>query len=249
MSLSAVKDASGKTTHYVCMFTDISEEKRREKQLEFLAHRDALTGLPNRAWFMQELTCITDTAAPHTQQPMAAILLNLDRFKDVNDSYGHAVGDEVLRHIARQVQSALRPGDLIARMAGDEIVVLARALSSLEEASDMAEQLIQAAAQPWKSPDGFEVVVSVRAGICCYPQHAQTAASLVQGAHAAVYGAKQGKGGSKYWCFFDDAMPQAAHERIALEARLRNALVQGTCSCTTSHRWTLPATASWAARR
>lgn len=227
MSLSAVKDASGKTTHYVCMFTDISEEKRREKQLEFLAHRDALTGLPNRAWFMQELTCITDTAAPHTQQPMAAILLNLDRFKDVNDSYGHAVGDEVLRHIARQVQSALRPGDLIARMAGDEIVVLARALSSLEEASDMAEQLIQAAAQPWKSPDGFEVVVSVRAGICCYPQHAQTAASLVQGAHAAVYGAKQGKGDSKYWCFFDDAMPQAAHERIALEARLRNALVQG----------------------
>lgn len=227
MSLSAVKDASGKTTHYVCMFTDISEEKRREKQLEFLAHRDALTGLPNRAWFMQELTCITDTAAPHTQQPMAAILLNLDRFKDVNDSYGHAVGDEVLRHIARQVQSALRPGDLIARMAGDEIVVLARALSSLEEASDMAEQLIQAAAQPWKSPDGFEVVVSVRAGICCYPLHAQTAASLVQGAHAAVYAAKQGKGGSKYWCFFDDAMPQAAHERIALEARLRNALVQG----------------------
>lgn len=91
----------------------------------------------------------------------------------------------------------------------------------------MAEQLIQAAAQPWKSPDGFEVVVSVRAGICCYPLHAQTAASLVQGAHAAVYGAKQGKGGSKYWCFFDDAMPQAAHERIALEARLRNALVQG----------------------
>ena len=226
MSLSAVKDGDGKTTHYVCMFTDISEEKQREAKLEFLAHCDALTGLGNRAWFAQELTRLVEDAAD-TGEKLAVLLLNLDRFKDVNDSYGHAVGDEVLRHIARQVQQALRPGDLIARMAGDEIVVLARHLEDAEDASSIAERLIQAAAQPWKSPDGFAVVVSVSAGICCFPQHAQKASSLVQGAHAAVYGAKEGKGGSNWWCFFSEDMTLAARERIALESRLRNALAQG----------------------
>lgn len=226
MSLNVITDAQGKCTHYVCMFTDISQEKQREQQLEFLAHRDPLTGLSNRNWFTQELQNLVEAAASQSEQ-MSVILLNLDRFKDVNDSYGHAVGDEVLRHIARQVQAALRPGDVIARMAGDEIVVLARNLISPDDAAHIAERLIQAAAQPWKSPDGFAVVVSVSAGICCYPQHAQNASALVQGAHAAVYGAKEGKGGSNMWCFFNETMTLAARERIALEANLRNALAQG----------------------
>lgn len=226
MSLNAVKDAQGKTTHYVCMFSDISQEKQREQQLQFMAHGDALTGLSNRTWFVQELTRLVESADSRGEE-MAVILLNLDRFKDVNDSYGHAVGDEVLRHTARQVQSALRPGDIIARMAGDEIVVLARHLHSAKDASDIAERLIHAAGQPWKSPDGFAVVVSVSAGICCYPQHASHADALVQGAHAAVYGAKDGKGASNLWCFFSENMTLAARERIALESRLRNALSQG----------------------
>ena len=226
MSLNAVQDAHGKIINYVCMFTDISHEKQREQQLEFLAHRDALTGLANRNWFTQELEQSVADAGANGEQ-MAVILLNLDRFKDVNDSYGHAVGDEVLRHIARQVQSALRPGDAIARMAGDEIVVLARQLAHSEDAAHIAERLIQAAALPWQSPDGFAVVVSVSAGICCYPQHAQNAPALVQGAHAAVYGAKEGKGESNLWCFFSEAMTLAARERIALESRLRDALAQG----------------------
>lgn len=226
MSLSAVKDSLGRITHYVCMFTDISEEKQREQQLEFLAHKDPLTELSNRTWFSKELHRLVQDAK-ESGEKMAVILLNLDRFKDVNDSYGHAIGDQVLRHIARQVQSALRPGDLIGRMAGDEIVVLARQLRSSEEASDIAERLIHAAAQPWKSPDGFAVVVSVSAGICCMPEHANNASALVQGAHAAVYGAKQGKGGSNLWCFFHEDMTLAARERIALEARLRHAVAQG----------------------
>ncbi|WP_284337465.1 putative bifunctional diguanylate cyclase/phosphodiesterase [Comamonas sp. NoAH] len=226
MSLNAVKDAKGETTHYVCMFSDISQEKKREEQLQFLAHRDALTGLSNRAWFVQELErCVQ--AAQREKEQFAVILLNLNRFKDVNDSYGHSIGDEVLRHCARQVQSALTPGDLIARMAGDEIVVLTRGLTSAKDAGVIAERLINAVAQPWKSPDGFAVVASVSAGICCYPQHAQNATSLVQGAHAAVYGAKRGKGTSNQWCFFNKDMTRAARERIALESRLRNALEQG----------------------
>lgn len=228
MSLNAVKDENGKITHYVCMFTDISVETQREEALAQLAHNDSLTGLANRGWFMRALTQLVDSPeTPPTAESMAVILLNLDRFKDVNDSYGHAVGDEVLRHIARQVQSALRPGDLIGRMAGDEIVVLARQLHAAEDASEIAERLIEAAAQPWKSPDGFAVVVSVSAGICCYPQHAQQAQLLMQGAHAAVYGAKEGRGSSKRWCFFHEDMMLDARERIALESRLRHGFAMG----------------------
>jgi len=96
------------------MFTDISEEKKQQQRLEFLAHCDPLTGLANRRSFGEQLALAVREAAAHGEV-MAVLLLNLDRFKDVNDSYGHAVGDEVLKHITRQVRAALRPGDLVGR--------------------------------------------------------------------------------------------------------------------------------------
>lgn len=224
MSLSAVKDANDQVTHYVCMFTDISTEKAREQQLEFLAHRDMLTGLSNRAQFTLMLgDALADSQ--RTGRSMAVLLFNIDRFKDVNDSYGHSIGDEVLRHVATQMQQALRSGDIIGRLAGDELCVVANALSGRHEAVEVAERLMAAAGQPWTTPDGLSVVVSVSAGICLYPEHAQTAEDLLQGAHAAVYGAKSR--GSNAWCFFHEDMTQAARERLALEARLRRALVLG----------------------
>lgn len=224
MSLSAVKDDTGKVTHYVCMFTDISAEKAREKQLDFLAYRDVLTGLPNRSLF----TRLLDEAvvqAQETKQGLAVLLLNIDRFKDVNDSYGHTIGDKVLQHIAAQVQAALGGEDAIGRMAGDELAVIAKGLNSRDEAVALAERLMAAAAQPWISPDGLSVVVSVSVGICIYPEHGKTSSELLQGAHAAVYDAK--KRHSSAWCFFHEEMTVAAHERLALEARLRKALELG----------------------
>ncbi|MEG0445512.1 MAG: EAL domain-containing protein [Comamonas sp.] len=221
MSLSAVKDDAGTVTHYVCMFTDISAEKAREKQLEFLAQRDVLTGLPNRSLF----TRLLDEAVEQAQdldQGLAVMLLNIDRFKDVNDSYGHSIGDKVLQHIAVKVQAALGSEDEIGRMAGDELAVIAKGLGSREEAVALAERLMAAAAQPWTSPDGLSVVVSVSVGICLYPEHAKTSSELLQGAHAAVYGAKNRSASA--WCFFHEDMTVAAHERLALESRLRKAL-------------------------
>lgn len=224
MSLSAVRDPAGQITHYVCMFTDVSEERAHQQQLEFLAHNDALTGLSNRAWFGQQLEQAVQEARVSGEH-LAVLLLNLDRFKDVNDSYGHATGDEVLKHIARKVQSALRPGDVLGRLAGDELAVVARNLRQAEGASVVARQLIAAVAEPWRSPDGFEVVAGVSVGICMFPEHAGATELLLQGAHAAVYGAKaRGRGA---WCFFDETMTQAARERLALESRLRLALAQG----------------------
>lgn len=226
MSLSAVRDPAGTVSHYVCMFTDISREKQREQQLEFLAHRDALTGLFNRTQVMLELQSLLEGAA-RTGEIMAVIVLNLNRFKDVNESYGHVVGDEVLKHISRQIKEVLRPGDVIGRMAGDELVVVARALETGEQAEVIAGRLIRAAAQPWKSPDNFSIVMSVAAGISLYPAHGHTAASLLQGAHAAVQAAKTMEHASEAACFFDESMTFAARERMALEARLRIAIEKG----------------------
>ena len=224
MSLSAVRDPDGQVTHYVCMFTDISAEKAQRQQLEFLVHFDPLTGLSNRLWFGQQLATAVQQAQ-RDGETLAVLLLNLDRFKDVNDSYGHQVGDEVLKHIARQVRAALRPGDLVGRMAGDELAVLVRQLRHADGAAAVARGLIAAVAQPWVSPQGVEIVVGVSVGICMYPDHADTAQALLQGAHAAVYGAKaRGRGA---WCFFHEEMTQAARERLEVEARLRVALAQG----------------------
>ena len=227
MSLSSVRDETGTVTHYVCMFSDISEEKAQEKRLETLAQNDPLTGLSNRSWFVQQLDTTVQQATASGEM-LAVLQINLDRFKDVNDSYGHAAGDAVLKHIALQVHSALRPGDLLGRMAGDEMAVVVRHLRHSEAAAVVARQLLSAVAQPWRSPDGFEVVVGASVGICMFPTHAASAQDLLQGAHAAVYGAKaRGRGA---WCFYHEEMTQAARERLALEAHLREAMAQGHLS-------------------
>ena len=224
MSLSAVRDHAGEVTHYVCMFTDISEEKAQRQRLEYLAHHDALTGLNNRLWFGEQLHSAVAQAQARGER-MAVLQLNLDRFKDVNDSYGHTIGDFVLQHIARQVTSAMREGDALGRMAGDEIAVLVRHLQHHDEAAEVARRLIAAVGVPWRSPDGLEVVVGVSVGISLFPDHADSAQLLLQGAHAAVYGAKAlGRGA---WCFYEESMTHAARERLALQARLRTALALG----------------------
>jgi predicted signal transduction protein with EAL and GGDEF domain len=132
----------------------------------------------------------------------------------------------VLKHIARQVQGALRPGDMIGRMAGDEIIVLARELHGHGDAEEIAERLIRAAAQPWHSPDGFAVVVSVSAGICMFPEHADTTASCFRGPCRRVR--RQGRAGRKQCLvLLRRRHDRFARERIALEAKLRLAMGLG----------------------
>lgn len=224
MSLSTVRNAENQVTHYVCMFTDISEEKAQHQQLERLAHTDVLTGLSNRQWFGQQLEDAV-LQARSSGEHMAVLQLNLDRFSEVNDGYGYAIGDQMLRYIARQVESAIRPGDLLGRLVGDEMVVVVRNLRYADSAAAVARALIAAVGKPWRAPEGFEIVAGVSVGICLFPDHADTAQILLQGAHSAVYSAKaQGRG---TWCFYAPEMTQAARDRLALESRLRGAMAQG----------------------
>ncbi len=224
LSLSAVRDDTQEITHYVGMYTDISQQKAAEAKLDFLAHHDPLTGLPNRLLFQSRLEQALREAGRGGER-LAVLLLDLDRFKDVNDSYGHLVGDQLLQHVAECLSGRLREADTLARLGGDEFALLMRNLHQEEDAARLADELMSAMAQPWRSSGGVEITAGVSVGICLFPEHGNTAPSLLQGADAALYRAKSD--GRNTYRYFADEMTAAARERLQLESRLRRAVAQG----------------------
>ncbi|MEY2655173.1 MAG: hypothetical protein RLZZ524_2201 [Pseudomonadota bacterium] len=222
LSISAVHDITGAVSHYVGVFADISLMKDSEARLEFLAHHDPLTRLPNRLMFNQQIEQALHQAQREHRR-LAVLLLDLDRFKDINDSYGHLAGDELLQHVAQRLTGRLRQSDTLARLGGDEFALLMHDLRHDDDAARLAGELLAALSQPWRSSDGVEVNVGVSIGICIYPDHGQTSQALLQGADAALYRAKgDGRGVYRYYA---DEMTQSARERLHLENRLRRALV------------------------
>ncbi|RZS52951.1 EAL and GGDEF domain-containing protein [Sphaerotilus mobilis] len=222
LSISAVHDITGAISHYVGVFADISRMKDSEARLEFLAHHDPLTRLPNRLLFNQQMEQALHQAQREHRR-LAVLLLDLDRFKDINDSYGHLAGDELLQHVAQRLTGRLRQSDTLARLGGDEFALLMHDLRYDDDAARLASELLGALSQPWRSSDGVEVNVGVSIGICIYPDHGQTSQALLQGADAALYRAKgDGRGVYRYYA---DEMTQSARERLHLETRLRRALV------------------------
>ncbi|MEY8875557.1 MAG: EAL domain-containing protein [Leptothrix sp. (in: b-proteobacteria)] len=223
LSISAVRNPQDQVTHYVGVFTDITHLKNSEAQLEYLAHHDPLTGLPNRLLFHNRLNQAL-LQAQRSGQRLAVLLLDLDRFKDINDSYGHLAGDELLQHVARRLTLRLRQTDTLARLGGDEFAVLMNDLRYDDDAARLASELIQAMSDSWRSSDGVEVSIGVSIGICLYPDHGQTSQALLQGADAALYRSKgDGRGVYRYYA---DEMTRAARERLHLEAKLRRALTE-----------------------
>jgi diguanylate cyclase (GGDEF)-like protein/PAS domain S-box-containing protein len=224
LSISAVRDPLGQVTHYVGVFTDITHMKESETRLEFLAHHDPLTHLPNRLLFNTRLDQALHQAQREDRR-LAVLLLDLDRFKDINDSYGHLAGDELLQHVAERLTQRLRQSDTLARLGGDEFALLMHDLRHDDDAARLAAELLGALSEPWRSSEGVEVSVGVSIGICIYPDHGRTAQTLLQGADAALYRAKgDGRGIYRYYA---DEMTQSARERLHLESRLRRALAEG----------------------
>ena len=123
LTVSAVRDGAGEVTHYVGVFSDITKAKQSQDQLDHLAHHDPLTALPNRLLFHDRLQHALQQAARHKTQ-LAVLFIDLDRFKNVNDTLGHHVGDELLKQVARALAARLREGDTLARLGGDEFIVL-----------------------------------------------------------------------------------------------------------------------------
>ncbi|MBD9357171.1 sensor domain-containing protein [Methylomonas albis] len=224
LSISTVRDGNGEISHYVGVFADISKLKASEMELEFLAHHDPLTKLPNRMLFLSRLQHNIEKARRQANK-MAVLMLDLDRFKDVNDSFGHLAGDDLLQMVAERLTSRLRTSDTICRLGGDEFVILLEEVNQSETVAHVATQIIHALNQTWRLPSGHEVRIGVSVGIAMFPEHGASPDELIQQADTALYQAKnEGRNRFKY---FSEDLTRAARERIDIEIRLRQAIEQG----------------------
>ncbi len=221
LSISVVRDEWGDPRNYVGVFTDMSQIKDSEARLEHLAHFDPLTDLPNRLLVQSRLQNAIDRAARHGYR-LAALYLDLDHFKNVNDSLGHPVGDELLVQLASRLGERLREEDTLARLGGDEFLLLMEFVSQPEHVAAVAQSLIDLLRQPFQLESGHKVFIGLSIGISLYPDDAQNVTELVQHADAAMHLAKQQ--GRNTYRFHTEALTRAASERLALETRLHQAL-------------------------
>lgn len=188
LSISAVVDDSNQVKNYVGIFADITSRKDREEHLEYLATHDSLTELPNRALFYDRLNHAL-TRAQRSQCLVAVMFLDLDGFKEVNDTYGHALGDRLLRAVANRLQACVRQSDTMARLGGDEFAGLIEELTSLAGATIVAQNLIEALQEPFLI-DTIELSTTGSIGVSVYPIDGGNADLLLRKADVAMYRAK-----------------------------------------------------------
>lgn len=221
LSISTIRDESGLITNYVAVFGDITSLKSSEEKLEFLAHHDPLTKLPNRLMLLSRLEHAI-ALARRDQTQLALLMLDLDRFKNVNDSFGHLAGDELLQQVAERLTGKLRSVDTVTRLGGDEFTILLESIASPEDAARVANNIIKTLESPWTLSDNIEVRIGASIGISLYPGHGDSALELLQHADAALYQAKAaGRGCARY---FSEKLTQATRDRFNIESRLRLAI-------------------------
>lgn len=223
-TISAVRDAQGVLQNYVSLFTDITPMKAHQQELEYIAHYDLLTHLPNRVLLADRLR----QAMLQTQRrdlSLAVAYLDLDGFKEVNDIHGHHVGDELLVTIAKRMKEALREGDTLARMGGDEFVVVLSDLAQPQDCEPVLQRLLIAASAPVQHGPAADVVqVSASIGVAMFPQDDADADLLLRHADQAMYLAKQG-GKNRYHMFDVQADDARRLQQEGVE-QIRSALTQ-----------------------
>jgi len=220
MSISAVHDEQGRRTAYVSVSTDLSALKAAHHQLDFLSNHDALTLLPNRSLFNDRLHQALAAARQDASQ-VALLLFNVDRLSRINDSLGHAAGDAVLREVARRAGEVAGPTETVARLSGDEFVLLLTSFDDTDDVIYCAQRLIDAVSQPLLVGE-HDVVVTGSVGISVYPRDGDAPGDLLKAADAALSQVKDsGRNGFR---FFKGEMNAEAMRWLALETRLRRAI-------------------------
>lgn len=215
-------DDDTQVTHYVGVFTDISERKAHEERIAYLAHHDALTGLPNRASLEAYLAGALARAGRHQTQ-LAVLFIDLDHFKTINDSLGHQVGDHLLCEVARRLQALGRDSDRVARLGGDEFVIVLEDIHHAEVVVSIAQNILQAINAPyWVGERELHTTPSI--GISIYPDDGKDAGTLMRNADTAMYYAKSS--GRNNHQFFAEPMNHAANKRLHLESELWRALAE-----------------------
>ncbi|MFZ2161160.1 MAG: diguanylate cyclase [Sideroxyarcus sp.] len=189
LCISAVRDSRQNVTHYVGIFSDAHTQEYILERLHYLAYYDGLTGLPNRRLFMDRLN-LSISHARRDKHMLAVMFVDLDRFKQVNDTLGHKVGDSLLAGITGRMKSCLRDGDTLARLAGDEFTVILPVLFHPDAAHNVAEKFMESCTQPLEV-DGHRLQVSASIGIGIYPDDGEDADSLLHCADTAMYRIKE----------------------------------------------------------
>ncbi len=220
--VAPVRDEKGKVTNFICVQNDITERMRYESQLERQANYDTLTALPNRNLFHDRLDQALTYAHRH-DSGLAVLLIDLDRFKNINDSLGHTAGDILLQDVATRIAGCVREGDTVARLGGDEFVAILSEIAAEEDTTAVTRKILEALAEPF-TIEGRELHVTGSIGIALHPKDGDDAETLLKCADAALYRSKDlGRNMSQ---FFNVEMNAKAMERLMLEGGLRRALEQ-----------------------
>ena len=219
--MNAVRDADGAITHYIASSLDISERKASEKQIQYLAHHDALTGLPNRFVCAERLQ-VSIQQARRAGDKVAVLFIDLDRFKNINDSLGHHVGDGLLCSVAQRLAGIVRDGDTVSRLGGDEFVIILSKVQSAEKVGKFVEHRLMPALQAPHDVDAVELYSSCSIGIAMYPDDGEAIDDLMRHADTAMYQAK--KVGRNNAQFFTRELNERVMQHLHLESDLRHAI-------------------------
>lgn len=201
---------------------DVTERKQAEKQLQHLAHYDGVTGLPNRTLFFERLNQVLSRARWH-KRLVAVLFLDLDRFKVINDTFGHTTGDLLLKAVAKRLTDTVREGDIIARFGGDEFAITLVDIAKEHDIPDVVKKIIDAMAKPFIH-EGREFFITASIGISIYPDDGGEVEVLLQKADIAMYSAKEE--GKNTYRIYSPSMNAMALERLRMETQLRRALEQ-----------------------
>jgi diguanylate cyclase (GGDEF)-like protein/PAS domain S-box-containing protein len=218
-----VDDETGETAGVIALIRDITERKAAEQQIEYQAYHDALTGLANRRLFQEHLS-LALALAQRREKAVAVLFLDIDHFKVVNDSLGHSVGDDLLQEVARRLKNAVREGDTVARVGGDEFTIVLQELSEPQDAAIVAQKVLRTVAAPMDL-NGQRLFVTTSIGITLFPSDGDDAETLLKNADAAMYRAKA-EGRNTYQMSTRE-LSRTTQERMTVESGLHLALEAG----------------------
>ena len=220
LALTAIRDTHDQVSNYMAILSDITERKRSEEQTRHMAEHDFLTDLPNRVLLLDRLS-LALSAARRKQSMLAILFLDLDRFKPINDTLGHQVGDLLLKEVATRLLKCVRKVDTVSRQGGDEFVIILADIGGIDHAAHVAAAVRQAIAQPYRIGE-HELHISTSIGVAIYPSDGDDIDTLVKNADIAMYHAKEG--GRDNFQFFSAEMNERIVERTTFENGLRRAL-------------------------
>lgn len=223
-TISAFRREQGDITHFIAVFTDISESQDAKTLIDFLAYRDALTGLPNRLVARRHFDSAVENLDPSGRESIGVLCLDLDRFKVINDALGHSLGDQILKLLADKLSGVVQEPQMLSRQGGDEFLLVVPQVTDMLDLSELAFKVIRTVSEALIADDR-KWVITASMGVAVYPNDGHTLDELMRCAENALYQAKS-KGGNQY-CFFTREMDAAACANMEMESLLHDAAANG----------------------